>query len=64
MWLCEQDYVGITSADQNLSSIKLGRTLSRFNQEYKEGNRMVLDTPDELFDKFMAIATCLSVNAT
>ena len=59
MWICEQDYVGITSADKNLSLIELGRTLSKLKQEYKEGNQTILDTPDELFDKFMAISTCL-----
>ena len=63
MWLCDHDYVGITSADQNLSLFELGGTFSRLNQEYKEGNRTVLDTPDELFDKFMAIATCLPADA-
>ena len=63
MWLFEQDYICIESADQNLSLIDLGLTLSRLNQKYKEDNRMVLDTPDELFDKYMAIAICLPADA-
>ena len=59
MWLCEKDYVGITSAYNNLSLIDLGRALSTLKQEYKEGNQTISGTPDELFDKFMDIATCL-----
>ena len=62
IWLCEH-YVGITSAAKNLRLIELGRTLSKLKQKYKEGNRTVVDTPYELFDKFMAIATCLSQDA-
>ena len=58
MWLCKQDYVGITSSDNNLSLIELRQALSTLKQEHKEGNETILGTPDELFDNFMAIATC------
>ena len=63
MWLCEQNYVGASDADKNLSLIKLGHALSKLKQEYKDGNRTVIDTPDKLFDKFTAIATYLPNDA-
>ena len=64
MCLCEQNYVGATNIDKSLSLVELGHALSKLKQEYKDNNRIVIDTPDELFDKFTAIATCLPDDAS
>ena len=64
MCLCEQNYVGASDIDKSLSLVELGHALSKLKQEYRDNNRIVIDTPDELFDRFTAIATCLPDDAS
>jgi len=62
--LCSQDYVGNTLVDTALNAQEICRRLSEVKQEYRDnGGRTKVDSPDELFNKYLQLSTSLSDNA-
>ena len=62
--LCSQDYVGNALVDTALNAQEICRRLSELRQEYRDnGGRTKVDSPDELFNKYLQLSTSLSDNA-
>jgi len=52
---CRRCYVGNAMVDKDTSMLEVCREMSSLKQEYRNGNgRLVVDTPEELFMKFLA----------
>ena len=57
---CRKFYVGTTSVDGTTSMMEVCREISELRMEYKDSNgRTVVDTPEELFMKVLALAGSL-----
>jgi len=53
-------YVGNATVDKYTSMLEVCREIVSLKQEYRDGNgRLVVDTPEELFMKFLAYAGSL-----
>ena len=62
--LCEQDYVGDDFVDNALNSQEICRAIGELRQEWKSaGGRTQMDTPDEIFNKYLQLATSLPSDA-
>jgi len=62
--LCEQDYVGDDLVDNALNAQEVCRKIGEIKQEWKDGSgRMKMETPDEIFNKYLQLATSLPTNA-
>jgi len=57
---CHRFYVVNATVDKNTSMLEVCREIASLKQEYRDGNgRLVVDTPEELFMKFLAYAGSL-----
>ena len=62
--LCEQDYVGEDLVDNALNAQEVCRRIGALKQEWKDvGGRTKLDTPDEIFNKYLQLSTSLPTDA-
>jgi len=62
--LCEQDYVGDDYVDNALNSQEICRTIGELRQEWKTSSgRIQIETPDEIFNKYLQLATSLPSDA-
>jgi len=62
--LCEQDYVGDDLVDNALNAQEVCRKIGEIKQEWKDGSgRMKMETPDEIFNKYLQLATSLPTDA-
>jgi len=60
LYACCRFYVGNATVDKDTSILEVCREIASLNQEYRDGNgRLVVDTPEELFMKFLAYAGSL-----
>jgi len=58
--VCRKFYVGNTKVDENTSMIEVCREISGLSQEWRDSNgKMIVDTPEELFSKFLALEEIL-----
>ena len=62
--LCMLDYVGSDSIDISLNVQEVCRKISSLCQRYTVRGKIVTDTPDELFDKFLVLSVSLPDDAT
>jgi len=54
---CCKFYVGNAKVDENTSMMKVCREISVLSQEWRDSHgKMIVDTPEELFFKFLALA--------
>jgi len=54
---CHRFYVGNKTVDKDTCMLEVCREIASLKQEYRDGNgRLVIDTPEELFMKFLAYA--------
>jgi len=62
--LCCQDYIGDDIVDAALNAQEVCRRIGDLKQEYRDnGPRNKVDSPDELFNKFLQFSTSLLDNA-
>jgi len=57
---CRKFCVGNAKVDENTSTIEVCREISGLSQKWRDSHgRMIVDTPEELFSKFMALVESL-----
>ena len=62
--LCEQDYVGDDLVNNALNAQEVCRKIKEIKQEWKDGSgRMKMKIPDEIFNKYLQLATSLPTDA-
>ena len=62
--LCQHDYVGHNNVDPSLNVVDVCHTINNLNQVTLVNGLLIVNTPDELFDKFNELTVNLPDDTT